>query len=102
MLTPLLGAAGHSTAKLFLEFIDSAGGIDQFLPACKKRMAGRTNVDGNIRFGTPGFDYISTSAPNDGGPIMRVNVFFHQLLAPYFSALLRLIKNSALDLVFAS
>jgi hypothetical protein len=60
-----------------VEFVNTTGGIDEFLLAGEERMA--FGADSNLGFGTGGFDVpnFTAGAGNDGVFVLRMNIFFH-------------------------
>ena len=60
-----------------VEFVNTTGGIDEFLLAGKERMA--FGADSNLGFGTGGFDVpnFAAGAGNDRVFVLGMNIFFH-------------------------
>jgi hypothetical protein len=73
-----LGRLGLGHA--LLEFIHTAGRIDELLLARVKRMAGIADTHNNHRLGGPGPDHIAARATNLGIHVLRMYVVFHKRL----------------------
>src|SRR5438477_557404 len=59
------------------EFLNSTCGVDEFLLAGKKRMAGRANTDSNVAPGRAGVIHRAARANDIGLRIFWVNACFH-------------------------
>ena len=66
-----------------VEFVNTTGGIDEFLLAGEERMA--FGADSNLGFGTGGFDVpnFTAGAGDDGIFVLRMNIFFHLSSTPF-------------------
>jgi hypothetical protein len=67
---------GHA----LLEFIDSAGGIDELLLTRVEGMANVTDTDNNHGLGRTGCDDVAARATNFRFHILRMNIYFHKRL----------------------
>src|SRR2546423_12586905 len=59
------------------EFLNATGGIDKFLLAGEKRMAGRADTDSNVAPGRAGGVHRAARANDIGLVILWMNVCFH-------------------------
>src|ERR1700730_8473057 len=73
----LAGAGGLGTAVTTREFFHTPGGIDEFLLAGEKRMAGGTDADFNVSFGRAGVINRAAGANDVGLLIIGMNVRLH-------------------------
>src|SRR3954451_4239809 len=71
------GAHGFGAAVALGEFLNAAGGIDKFLFAGEKRMAGSADTDSNVAPGRAGVINRATRANHIGLVIFWVNACFH-------------------------
>src|SRR5574342_1083872 len=70
-------SSGLVQTVFFLETLDPAGRIDQFLLAGEKRMTSGAKLQPNLRFCRPGLELVSTSTSHQNFDILRMNAFFH-------------------------
>jgi hypothetical protein len=66
--------------KFFVFFpkpFDPAGGIDQLLFACKKRMTFRANFNADVLLGRADLDHIAAGAFDGRIVVFRVDIVFH-------------------------
>jgi hypothetical protein len=68
---------GLSAAVTTREFFHAPGGVDEFLFAGKKRMAGGTDADSNVSFGRAGVINRAARANDIGLLIIGMNVRLH-------------------------
>ena len=61
------------------EFLDPAGGIDEFLLAGKERMAGRADTDLDVALGGTSAIISAAGATDDALVIVGMNICFHGL-----------------------
>ena len=73
----LARARGLGTAVAAGEFFDAPGGVDKFLFAGKKRMAGGADADFNVSFGRAGVINRAARANDIGLLIIGMNVRLH-------------------------
>ena len=73
----LAGAGGLGAAVTTREFFDAPGGIDEFLFAGEKRMAGGTDADFNVSSGRASVINRAARANDVGLLIIGMNVRFH-------------------------
>ena len=71
------GLGGLSFGHALLEFIHATCGIDEFLCAGVKRMAGIADADDHGRFDRASLDDIATGAANFRLQIFRMSINFH-------------------------
>ena len=71
------GLSSSCLGHALLEFIHAASGIDKFLGACVKRVAGVANPDDHSRFDRAGLDHVAAGAANFGLQIFRMSISFH-------------------------
>jgi hypothetical protein len=76
------GSFFHMIGIFFHKFFNSAGGIDQFLLAGKKRMAGRTDFDRNLLVHRTEFHRIAAGAFGGNLVVFWVDILFHGSLPP--------------------
>lgn len=76
-LSLLAGACGFCAAVTASEFLHPAGGIDEFLFAGEKRMAGGTDADFNIPFGRARVINRAAGTGHIGCLVIGMNVRFH-------------------------
>jgi hypothetical protein len=65
------------SAELLAESLDATGGVDELLLAGEKRMAGRANIDIDLRLGAAGDEFISTGALYRALDVAGMDFFFH-------------------------
>jgi len=73
----LAGAGGLGAAVTTREFFHAPGGVDEFLFAGKKRMAGSADADFNVSFGRASVINRAARANDIGLLIIGMNVRFH-------------------------
>ena len=73
----LRGPRGFGAAVALGEFFNATGGVDKFLFAGEKRMAGRADTDSNVAPGRAGVIHRAARANDVGLVILWVNVCFH-------------------------
>ena len=73
----LARAGGLGAAVTAREFFHAPGGVDEFLFAGKKRMAGGTDADFNVSFGRAGVINHAARANDVGLLIIGMNVRLH-------------------------
>ena len=73
----LARAGGFGAAVTTREFFDAPGGIDKFLFAGEKRMAGGTDADSNVSFGRASVINRAARANDISLHVFRMNVRFH-------------------------
>src|SRR5205823_11639137 len=73
----LAGARGFGAAVTTREFFHAPGGIDEFLFAREKRMAGGANADFNVSFGRAGVINRAARANDIGLLIIWMNIRLH-------------------------
>jgi hypothetical protein len=73
----LARAGGLGAAVTTREFFHAPGGVDEFLFARKKRMAGGTDADFNVSFGRAGVINRAARANDIGLLIIGMNVRLH-------------------------
>ena len=73
----LARAGGLGATVATREFFHAPGGVDEFLLAGKKRMAGGADADFNVSFGRAGVINRAASAHDIGFVILWVNACFH-------------------------
>jgi len=73
----LAGAGGLGAAVTTREFFYAPGGVDEFLFAGKKRMAGSADADFNVSFGRAGVINRAARANDIGLLIIVMNVRLH-------------------------
>jgi hypothetical protein len=73
----LAGAGGLGAAVTTREFFHAPGGVDEFLFAGKKRMAGSADADFNVSFGRAGVINRAARANDIGLLVIRMNVRLH-------------------------
>ena len=76
-LTFFARARSFGAAVAFGEFLNPTGGVDEFLFAGEKRMAGRANTDSNVAPGRAGVVNRTARANHIGLVIFWVNACFH-------------------------
>ena len=76
-LTLLRGPSGLGAAVTAREFLDAACGIDEFLLAREKRVAGGADADFNVTPGRAGVIHRTACANDIGLYVFRMNVRFH-------------------------
>jgi hypothetical protein len=72
--------SGRLHAVSFLEPLDTAGGIDKFLLTGKERVAGRTDLRGDLGLGGTGLERIAAQTFNRHLGVFWVYSFFHDFL----------------------
>lgn len=74
----VLLAFEHIAVFLF-EFVNAAGGVDDFLLSGVKRVALRANFDGEVVFchGRFGFEFVTARTSNGHVVVIRVDTLFH-------------------------
>ena len=70
-------ARGFGAAVALGEFLNATGGIDKFLFAGEKRMAGRADTDSNVTPGRAGVIHRAARANDVGLVILWMNACFH-------------------------
>src|SRR5213080_969833 len=71
------GAGGLGTAVTTREFFHAPGGVDEFLFAGKKRMAGSADADFNVSFGRAGVINHAARANDIGLLVIGMNFRLH-------------------------
>jgi hypothetical protein len=74
----LRGLGGLGFGEPLLEFVNASGGIDEFLRAGVKGMAGIANADDGGLPGGPCFDHVATGATNFGILVFGMNLSSHK------------------------
>jgi hypothetical protein len=72
------GLRGLGFGHALLEFVDAAGGINEFLLSGVERMAGVADTNNNHRFGRPGLNHVAASATYFRIHVLWMNVLFHK------------------------
>ena len=72
------GLGGLCFGHALLEFINTAGGIDELLLAGEERMADVADADQNDRLGGAGLNHVAASATDFRFLIFRMNFSFHK------------------------
>ena len=67
-----------------LEFLDTAGGVDEFLLAGEEGVTLGANFYFYILLGRPNFNLITTGTSSCGHTILGMYFFFHFLFSPHF------------------
>ena len=71
------------------EFLDTAGGVDQFLFAGEEGMAGRADFHADLAVHRAHFDFSATGADGFDLMIFRMNIGFHGALLLIFDGLVK-------------
>src|SRR5262245_40689413 len=62
---------------LLLEPLDAARRVDQLLLAGEEWVAGRADLQANVRLGRSGLELVATRAAHDHAVVLRVDCFLH-------------------------